>query len=83
MTARFFQRFPSLFSRQAGQLPILKNNGEGKNKDLVGGEGFEPPAPAVREGAQSEANCRRDIWWAVRGLNPRPPRCKRDALPLS
>ncbi len=22
-------------------------------------------------------------WWAVRGSNPRPSRCKRDALPLS
>ncbi len=22
-------------------------------------------------------------WWAVRDLNPRPSRCKRDALPLS
>ena len=23
------------------------------------------------------------LWWAMRGLNPRPSRCKRDALPLS
>ena len=40
----------------------------------------EMPAEARRE-APSEANSSvNKLWWTLRDSNPRPPRCKRDAL---
>ena len=38
------------------------------------------PAEARGEAPSEAAN---SVWWRWRELNPRPPRCERDALPLS
>jgi hypothetical protein len=37
----------------------------------------------MRHGKSEIENGKSKITWAVRVSNPRPPRCKRDALPLS
>ena len=42
-----------------------------------------PPSPFGLRRDSLLCAPRREGWWAVRGSNPRPSRCKRDALPLS
>lgn len=51
---------------------------------LVPAEGFEPPHPRDLIYSQARlAICAVPAWWSRRDSNPRHPRCRRGALPLS
>lgn len=50
---------------------------------FINGSSAPGGRPSLRSGAVDVWGTSMTIWCAKRDLNPRPPRCKRDALPLS
>lgn len=43
--------------------------------------GLEPATPGLTGRYSNQLNYRSEIWWVLRGSNPRPSPCKGDALP--
>ena len=48
---------------------------------MAGATGLEPATSCVTGRRSNQTELHPRIWWAVRGSNPRHPRCKHGALP--
>ena len=77
----------AFFSAEKTIEPTILRFKEKKRGKMAGVTGLEPATSGVTGQRSNQLSytpfTQKKQWWAMKDLNLRPSRCKRDALPLS